>query len=71
MLYARLMRHLHDRHGADGYASATAAIKAVIFDSTPDPSYDPPLLKQVAVASVASVLKKEPVPGMTRGSAIG
>ena len=65
MLYARLMRHLHDRHGADGYASATAAIKGVIFDSTPDPSYDPPLLKQVAVASVASVLKKEPVPGMT------
>ena len=34
MLYARLMRHLHDRHGADGYASATAAIQGVVFVSS-------------------------------------
>jgi hypothetical protein len=68
MLYARLLRHLHERGEAGESACRevlATGISAVVYDSTPDPAYDPPLLKQVAVASVASVLKKEPVPGMS------
>jgi hypothetical protein len=39
--------------GEPACAEALASISGVVFDSTPDPAYDPPLLKQVAVASVA------------------
>ena len=64
MLYARLLCHLMETRGAIGQ-QAIQAIRGVLCDSTPDPAYDPPLLKQVAVASVASVLKKEQVGGMS------
>ncbi len=64
MLYARLLRHLLEQRG-EGGQQAVSAIRGVLCDSTPDPAYDPPLLKQVAVASVASVLKKEKVGGMS------
>lgn len=64
MLYARLVRHLLEERGRDGQ-QAVGAIRGVVCDSTPDPAYDPPLLKQVAVASVASVLKKEKIGGMS------
>lgn len=49
MLYARLLRHLHERAAAGESAceQAMMALRGVVFDSTPDPAYDPPLLKQV------------------------
>ncbi len=64
MLYARLLRHMLEKRGEEGQ-QAVSAIRGVLCDSTPDPAYDPPLLKQVAVASVASVLKKEKIGGMS------
>lgn len=75
MLYTRLLRYLTQEQDAQCTASpgsgrmcaaslALASICAVVIDSSPDPSYDRNLLKQVALASVASVLKKEPIAGM-------
>jgi hypothetical protein len=68
MLYARLLRHLQVRAGAGDIACLAAlqsGIEGVIFDSTPDPAYDPPLLKLVAVQSLAAVLKKESIGALT------
>eukprot|EP01052_Picozoa_sp_SAG31_P015758 SAG31_NODE_1021_length_10327_cov_17.940653_4_plen_261_part_00 len=47
MLYSRLLAHLGDL-GTAG-AAVINRIRGVIFDSTPDPSYDPQLLKQVCI----------------------
>lgn len=59
MLYTRLLRFLY-KHGK----LSSAHICGVIFDSSPDPGYNRGLLKQVAIACVASVLKNESIPGM-------
>jgi hypothetical protein len=66
MLFARLQRRLQQQAvgGDQSCQGALQRVRAVVYDSTPDPSYDPKLLKQVVIASIASIIKNEQPAGM-------
>ena len=71
-LYVRLLMHLKHRadNGESCCAAAMKSIRGVVFDSTPawgpKTTIPPPqIVKLVAMQSVAAVLKKESIPGMS------